>query len=118
MNDESVFALLDDSSVKWVFAKTYANFAPHYYLVKDKLNREQQIQFGNLAEYIYKNGEIEIKWKRQWRIIKYNGKKYWFHAIPLNEKFVSSQVEGKKFETLTIEKYSHDVATILNRADL
>jgi hypothetical protein len=40
---------------EWIFAKTYADFAPHEYVVKEKLNKEDQEIFLEFTLFIRKH---------------------------------------------------------------
>ena len=44
------------SKYPWTFAKTYAEFAPHEYYVKDELDEHGQAEFVWFVEYIRDNG--------------------------------------------------------------
>ena len=41
---------------KWVFAKTYAAFCPHEYVVKDRLTEEEKRIFEQIVVFIRENG--------------------------------------------------------------
>ena len=45
---------------KWIFAKTYADFCPHEYVVKERLSTEEQRIFGQIVAFIRKNGFLAI----------------------------------------------------------
>jgi hypothetical protein len=124
---------------KWTFAKTYAKFAPHEYLVKSKLSREDQKTFEQFAYFLYTQilkGEdasikYDTKFNRLWVIYILDGYQYWCHAKPevldkpdnfnlFSEKkdssiYVYSQVKDKIFERITIEEYAFTKAVIINR---
>lgn len=41
---------------KWTFAKTYAAFCPHEYVVKDRLTEEEKRIFEQIVVFIRENG--------------------------------------------------------------
>ena len=45
---------------KWIFAKTYAAFCPHEYVVKDRLSDDEQRVFEQIVTFIRENGFIAI----------------------------------------------------------
>jgi hypothetical protein len=58
----------------WIFAKTYANFAPHWYVVKGYYNGEL---FTKFAKYIRENGVVR-KWRDTFGFyLDYQGYSYW-----------------------------------------
>ncbi len=40
----------------WTFAKTYAAFCPHEYIVKDRLSKEEKAVFEEIVSFIRENG--------------------------------------------------------------
>lgn len=96
----------------WTNAKTYEKFAPHEYILVNKC-RDIIRQVGN--EIYCKNiNTIPVnRWNREWRYLYIKPYVYWFHAKPLNDTHVIA-LYGKKWETVTIDKYLSDVK-VLNR---
>lgn len=65
------------NSVDWIFAKTYAKFAPHEYIVKKYLPEEKHEDFMWLARLINSEGyEVEFKGK-MYTCYDIGDKKYW-----------------------------------------
>ena len=52
-------------SHSWIFAKTYAAFCPHEYVVKDRLSPEEQKQFEEIVLFIRENGFLAIYGKKE-----------------------------------------------------
>ena len=40
----------------WIFAKTYAAYCPHEYIVKDRLSEEEKLVFEQIVIFIRKKG--------------------------------------------------------------
>ncbi len=40
----------------WIFAKTYASFCPHEYVVKERLAKDDQLIFEQIVSFIRKRG--------------------------------------------------------------
>ena len=58
----------------WIFAKTYAAFAPHYYTIKEWKTKEL---FEKLVIFMRKNGVVR-KWHQRIGIyLDYDGYSYW-----------------------------------------
>ena len=60
----------------WVFAKTYANKAPHEYIVRGKINGTDE-DFINVVNYIQENGIVMHYWNRPNRYIFVDRHQYW-----------------------------------------
>ncbi len=120
---------------RWTFAKTYAHFSPHSYLIKNKIRYEYRELFEELALYIYSEVEkgnpdvvYETKFNRLWACMYFKEYKYWFHAKPIVDEsnlfsarhketiYVMSHVKGNKFERITLTDYAK-IATVLNRTE-
>ena len=63
-------------SEKWTFAKTYANKAPHYYIVRGKINGDDE-EFMWAAEYIQCSGAPMHYWGHLNHYIYLDGWWYW-----------------------------------------
>ena len=44
----------------WIFAKTYASFCPHEYVVKERLTTDDQLVFEQIVTFIRENGYVAI----------------------------------------------------------
>jgi len=96
----------------WTNAKTYEKFAPHEYIVIS--NNRNIIKEIGIEIYTKNINTIPVfRWNREWRYLHIQPYVYWFHAKPLNNTHVIA-LYGKKWETVTIDKYLSDVK-ILNR---
>ena len=68
---------------EWTFAKSYADKAPHEYLVRAKMPKEDGDIMVEFAKYIASNGYPQKFWSRTFYYIDINGKKYWTCEYPL-----------------------------------
>lgn len=61
---------------RWIFAKTYAEFAPHEYIVKGKCNATVE-EFDNAVNYILENGIRMFYYKTERKYLFIDGYFYW-----------------------------------------
>ena len=61
---------------KWIFAKTYADKAPHEYIVRGK-NIGTDKEFMNAVNYIIDNGITMYFWNHPNKYIFLDGRQYW-----------------------------------------
>jgi len=94
--------LLNEISMqKWIFAKTYAQTAPHEYITR-KSNPDF---FDKVCDLIDKNGYIK-KWKdgKEYTYLKIGDYKYWHFDIILNrEKIIYIYRKGYKIPEYLLE---------------
>lgn len=64
------------SSVKWIFAKTYAKTAPHEYALR-KEKPELDAEFVSFVMLIRAEGYDEKFWDQNHRYLDIDGHKYW-----------------------------------------
>lgn len=74
MNQEEVKIFLDKQT--WTFAKTYANKAPHEYIVRGKHAGTDE-EFMAVVRYILGNGITMYFWNRPNKYIFIGGRQYW-----------------------------------------
>lgn len=67
----------------WTFAKTYASFAPHEYIVKEKLNKDKDFEF--LVNLIRMRGYPSRFGAREYIYLNIDGFKYWTMGNPLSQ---------------------------------
>ena len=60
----------------WIFAKTYAQKAPHEYIVRNKINGSDE-DFMAMVDYIQENGIIMYFWNHPNKYIFLDGYQYW-----------------------------------------
>ena len=60
----------------WIFAKTYANKAPHEYIVRGRINGTDE-EFMAAVEYIQEHGILMHYWGHPNRYIFLDGWQYW-----------------------------------------
>lgn len=60
----------------WIFAKTYANRAPHEYIVRGKINGSDD-EFKKAVNYIQNNGIVMYFWNHPNKYVFLDGFQYW-----------------------------------------
>jgi len=60
----------------WIFAKTYANKAPHEYIVRGRINGTDE-EFMCMVNYIQENGITMHFWNHPNKYIFVDGHQYW-----------------------------------------
>ena len=60
----------------WIFAKTYADRAPHEYVVRGKLNGTDE-EFLEIVDYIQETGITMYFWNHPNKYIFVDGWQYW-----------------------------------------
>jgi hypothetical protein len=72
MTDESILDFIEKSH--WIFAKTYAKFAPHEYTLKKNCDEQKFMAF---ARHIREFGKDETFKGKSYRYFDVAGRKYW-----------------------------------------
>ena len=88
----------------WIFAKTYANKAPHEYIVRNNINGTN-MEFMDMVDHIQKYGQTMWFWNTPNRYLYLDGKYYWVMTDHMEK-------EGDKM----ILDYT-DPTIIINRSD-
>jgi hypothetical protein len=65
------------ASVRWIFAKTCANTAPHEYIIYDKLDAEDKLEYEWFVEQIKQSGVDGKFYKATFRYLHLDDMKYW-----------------------------------------
>lgn len=82
----------------WTFAKTYADFAPHEYYVKDKLDEKGQEDFVWFVEYIRENG-FDCKFaSKKHTYYELDGHYYWTMGDPIDETIILNRCKVDDYE--------------------
>lgn len=72
----------------WTFAKTYADFAPHEYYVKDKLDEQGKKDFVWFVEYIRDNG-FDCKFAdKMHTYYEFENHYYWTMGEPIEDTII------------------------------
>ena len=79
---------------QWIFAKTYADRAPHEYVVRHKIQGSDE-EFMDIVNYIQEQGITMYFWDHPNKYIFVDGRQYW-----------------------VMRASDDDPSTILNRCDL
>lgn len=74
MDINGVREFVDNQS--WIFAKTYANKAPHEYVVRGKINGTDD-EFMSVVNYIVEKGITMHFWNHPNKYIYLDGHHYW-----------------------------------------
>ncbi len=74
---------------RWIFAKTYAAFCPHEYVVKDRLPAAEQRVFEQIVAFIRENGFIAIYGRKgPNRYYTVGEHYYWTMGAPVEEEII------------------------------
>lgn len=85
------------SRYPWTFAKTYADFAPHEYYVKDKLDERGQEDFVWFVEYIRENGfDCKFAGKKH-TYYELDGYYYWTMGNPIEETIILNRCKVEDY---------------------
>ena len=61
----------------WIYAKTYADWAPHEYVVKDKLDEKNQALVPEIVAFIRENGFPAFFGDQEHRYLYFDLHYYW-----------------------------------------
>jgi hypothetical protein len=90
--DEKIEKFID--SANWVFAKTYAETAPHEYAVREK-NPHLEDEFVYFVKFIRKHGYKEKFWSKLHTYYDVGEYKYWTIGNPIDETTVINRAAVK-----------------------
>ena len=86
------------NSKVWKFAKTYADFAPHEYIVKS--NYKDTASFEEAVRYIRKFG-FPAKFGKDTHIyLPIDGRYYWTMGAPVEETVIINRCDISDYETV------------------
>ncbi len=84
-------------SQKWIFAKTYANKAPHSYCLKK--NCENIERFNQAVQFIRDNGVKEFFYRKAFIYFYHDGYKYWTMGAPIAQTILINRTNDfSKYE--------------------
>ena len=81
------------ASCDWIFAKTYAQTAPHEYIVREKLPADLQADFDWFANLIDHEGYEDKFYDATFTYLPIDSKKYW-HM----ENLINRDEKGNKYK--------------------
>ena len=85
------------SRYPWTFAKTYADFAPHEYYVKEKLDDQGQEAFVWFVEFIRDYG-FECKFAgKEHTYYELEGYYYWTMGDPIDETIILNRCKVEDY---------------------
>ena len=83
----------------WIFAKTYAAFCPHEYVVKDRLSEEEKAVFEQIVSFIRENGFVAQYGKlRPNRYYSVEDHYYWTMGAPIEETTILNRAKLSDYE--------------------
>ena len=89
----------------WIFAKTYAAFCPHEYVVKERLPAEEQAEFEQIVTFIREQGFIasygRLGPNRYYTVEDYY---YWTMGDPVEETNILNRAKLVDYEFRETEK--------------
>lgn len=81
----------------WIFAKTYADKAPHEYMLrKTAVGTEQE--FEGAVAYIREHGFTAKFWNSPHVYLYLDGKFYWTMGAPIDETIVLNRCNAEDYE--------------------
>ena len=89
---------------KWTFAKTYAAFCPHEYVVKERLAEEDQRVFEEITLFIRENGftaQYGNKGPNRYYIV--DEYYYWTMGAPIEETTILNRARSKDYSFVKTE---------------
>lgn len=86
------------SRQNWIFAKTYADRAPHEYIVKGKLDKNDMSEFPEIVTYIRHFGFPAIFSGYEHIYYYYEGHYYWTMGDPVEETIILNRCDYKLYE--------------------
>ena len=78
----------------WIFAKTYASFCPHEYIVKYRLSEAEQCAFEQIVSFIRENGFVAVygrKGPNRYYIVEDHY--YWTMGTPAKEEIILNRAK-------------------------
>ncbi|QFJ56357.1 hypothetical protein [Pseudobutyrivibrio xylanivorans] len=85
------------SKYPWTFAKTYADFAPHEYYVKDKLDEEGKDEFVWFVEYVRENG-FDCKFaSKEHTYYEFDGHYYWTMGDLIEDTIILNRCDKSNY---------------------
>ena len=93
---------------KWIFAKTYADKAPHEYILRHKMNGNDE-EFEQAVVYIREHGFKAKFWGNEYTYLNLDGHLYWTMGDPVNETIVLNRCNVDDYELHMRRKKANDL---------
>ena len=78
----------------WIYAKTYASFCPHEYVVKNRLSEDEKTVFEQIVTFIRENGFVAIYGKKgPNRYYSVGDYYYWTMGEPVAETIILNRAK-------------------------
>jgi hypothetical protein len=85
---------------KWTFAKTYANKAPHEYIVLGKVGVEHKAEFVNVARFIREAGFKAYYYRRQGYYLILDENYYWTMDEKIEDTDLINRAKLSEYELI------------------
>ena len=83
---------------KWIFAKTYAERAPHEYIVKDYLDANEKTTFKDAVIFVRENGFPAFFGGYEHIYLYYDNHYYWTMGDPVDETIILNRCDYRNYE--------------------
>lgn len=91
------------SKQEWIYSKTYAEKAPHEYIVRENINGTDD-EFIEAVNYIRANGFVASFWRHPNTYLYLDGKFYWTMGAPVEETVVINRCDPSNYDLVFIRK--------------
>jgi len=88
------------SKFQWIFAKTYADKAPHEYIVLDKVGQQYQDEFIKIAQFISDKGFKAMYYTREGYYYQINENYYWTMDDNVNDTNLINRAKLSDYELI------------------
>lgn len=85
---------------EWIFAKTYAQTAPHEYIVLNKIGNEYKDEFITIAQFIRDKGFKAMYYKREGYYYKLDENYYWTMDDDINDTNLINRAKLSDYELI------------------
>ena len=90
---------------QWIFAKTYADRAPHEYIVLDKLGKQYKGEFVKIAKFIRDEGFKAMYYTREGFYYKLDDYYYWTMDNKINDTNLINRAKLSDYELINNSWY-------------
>ena len=82
----------------WIFAKNYAEKAPHEYIVKDTLDEKDKLLFSKIVKFMRYSGFPALFCGQEHIYFYYDGNYYWTMGDSVEETIIINRCDYKLYE--------------------
>lgn len=87
----------------WIFARTYAKYAPHEYIVRDKVLGDDS-DFAKAVEFIRQNGIRMFYYKTERRYLFLDGYFYWTMGDSIEKANIINRCKPDDYDIVFMQK--------------